>query len=152
MCAVHIDMRNSIEREREQQLYVVSRPMGHASHKCHVYAKDKRLGQAIFGLMEATMNSTSSRSAKKVGLETLASDLPCLTCSHYSFSNSALKYGHLDAHISSLPSSLGTVQAAMSLETSSSINPARKSASASRENSGRRTHPTEFYTDTHMGC
>ena len=41
-------MRNSIKRE--QQLYVVSRPMGHASHECNVYAKDKRLGHAIFGL------------------------------------------------------------------------------------------------------
>jgi len=63
--------------------------MGRASHKCYVYAKDKRLGHAIFGLMEATMNSTSSRSAKKGCLEMLASDLPCLTCSNYSFSNSA---------------------------------------------------------------
>ena len=36
MYAVHIDMRNSTERE--QQSYVVSRPMGRASHECNVHA------------------------------------------------------------------------------------------------------------------
>jgi hypothetical protein len=36
MCAVHIDVRNSIERE--QQSYVVSRPMGAMVHTT-VYAK-----------------------------------------------------------------------------------------------------------------
>src|SRR5271155_3463490 len=83
MCAVHIDMRNSIERE--QQSYVVSRPMGHASHECNVYAKDKRLGHAIFGLWKRRRIPHPAllvRSTKKVGLEKPVSNLPCVTCSH----------------------------------------------------------------------
>jgi hypothetical protein len=135
---------------------------GHASHECNVYAKDKRLSRAIFGLWKR-LNSTSSfsRSAAKVDilssrkLGSIAAASSPLFCP--------------DSHCSTdilVPVYSGLLQALdpprplcppklrqPSIEPVRALLPSLASfCNEKGESRGRRTHPTDFYSDTDMRC
>jgi hypothetical protein len=127
-----------------------------------VYAKDKRLSHAIFGPMEATMDSTSSASAR-APRKLLVSDLPCLT-TILSRKLGSITVASLLLFYSTDILMLVYLAFLQVLNPSrplcprkfrqASIQPVRVLASACNEkgeNKGRRTYPTDFYSDTHMG-